>query len=255
VLELHRWETGSGTPIVCLHESGTTGEVWRPLAEAIGGRARTIASDRRGWGRSPAPEPYTATTVEEHSEDAARLIEAVGAAPAVLCGAGFGAVVALDLLVRRPELARGAVTIEPPLLAFLAEATEALSEDVGALRERISAAGPGAGVELYLSGRLRALGSGAERLPDGFRAAAERPFSLFAELGAVPAWRLPLTELARLPRPAALILASSTPELVRRAGLELVARSPQVELRELDSPGLPQLDAAGPLGELILELA
>jgi pimeloyl-ACP methyl ester carboxylesterase len=256
VLALHRWEAGSGTPIVCLHESGTTGEVWRPLAEAIAGRARTIACDRRGWGRSPAPEPYTATTIEEHAEDAARLIEEIGGAPVVLCGAGFGAVVVLDLLVRRPGLVRSAVTIEPPLLAFLAEATEALSEDVGALRERISAAGPRAGVELYLSGGLRALGPGAERLPEPFRAvAAERAFSLFAELGAVPAWRVPLAELARLPRPAAVVLASSTPELVRRAGLEFSARSPEVELRELDSAGLPQLEAAVPLADFVLELA
>jgi pimeloyl-ACP methyl ester carboxylesterase len=253
--ELYRWEIGSGQPVVCLHESATTGDVWRPLAEAIGDRARTIACDRRGWGRSPVPEPYLGTTVEEHAEDAAHLIAELDAAPALLCGAGFGAVVALDLLVRRPELARAAVLIEPPLLAFLPEATETLSDDVGSLRERIAAGGPAAGVELYLSGALRALGPGGERLPPEFRdAVADRPLSLFAELGAVPGWRLSLAELARLPHPATIAVATSTPELVRRAASELAARSEGSELRELDSAGLPQLGAAGELGEILLHL-
>jgi pimeloyl-ACP methyl ester carboxylesterase len=255
LLELHRWQAGSGVAVVCLHESGTTGEVWRPLATAVDGRARAIACDRRGWGRSPAPEPYLGTTVEEHAEDAARLITELDAAPAVLCGAGFGAVVALDLLVRRPELTRAAALIEPPLLAFLAEATEMLSADVGKVRERISAGGPEAGVELYLSGALPALGPGAERLPAEFRdVPSQHPFSLFGEIGAVSAWRLPLRELTDPPHPAAIVLATSTPKLVRRAGLELSARSKAVELRELDSSGLPQLDAAGELADLVLEL-
>jgi pimeloyl-ACP methyl ester carboxylesterase len=254
-LDLHRWQTGAGSAVVCLHETGTTGEVWRPLADAIAGQLRTVAYDRRGWGESPAPEPYVGTTVEEHAEDAVRLIAEVDAGPAVLCGAGFGGVVALDLLARHPNLTRGAALIEPPLLAFLPDATEVLSDDVGALRTRIAAEGPSAGVDLYLSGSLRALGPGAERLPANFgAAAAERPFSLFAELGAVPAWRLPLAQLTRLSHPATIVITTSTPELVRRAAEELADRSEAASLRELDSSGLPQLDAARELGELVLEL-
>jgi pimeloyl-ACP methyl ester carboxylesterase len=256
LLDLHRWEAGSGDTVLCVHESAATGEAWRPLARAIAERARTVAYDRRGWGRSGAPEPYLGTTVEEHSEDAARLIEQLEVAPALLCGAGIGAVIALDLLVRRPELARGALLVEPPLLAFVPAATEAISADVGALREAVAARGPRAGVELYLSGSLRALGPGAERLPAELaETAAERPLSLFAELGAVPAWRLPLAELATLSSPVAIAVAGSTSELVRRASVELCGRIPGAELHELESRGLPQLDAARELAELLLELA
>ena len=75
------------------------------------------------------PTGYRRTTVEEQSEDAAALIESAAEAPAVVCGAGLGAVIALDLLLRRPELVSGAVLIEPPLLALVPAATEALSED------------------------------------------------------------------------------------------------------------------------------
>ena len=56
-MSLSFWEHGSGAPTLCLHETAASGEIWRPLARALGDRARTIAPDRRGWGGSQAPEP------------------------------------------------------------------------------------------------------------------------------------------------------------------------------------------------------
>src|SRR5215204_6942349 len=87
---------GEGAPLLLIHESAATAEVWKPLSQAIGDRARAISYDRRGWGRSSAPEDYRRTTVEEQSEDAAALIESLDAAPIVAVGAGAGAVIALD---------------------------------------------------------------------------------------------------------------------------------------------------------------
>jgi pimeloyl-ACP methyl ester carboxylesterase len=136
-VELHRWGTGRGGTVLCIHETAASSEAWRPLAAALGERARTIAYDRRGWGRSGAPEPYGRTTVQEQAEDGARVLAELEAPPAVLCGSGLGAVAALDLMLRRPDLAHAAVLIEPPLLAFVDEATEVLSGDGQALREAV----------------------------------------------------------------------------------------------------------------------
>jgi pimeloyl-ACP methyl ester carboxylesterase len=220
----------------------------------LGERTRTIAYDRRGWGRSGAPEPYLRTTVQEQSEDAARLLETADASAAVLCGAGLGAVVALDLLLRRPELARGAVLIEPPLMAFAEEATELLSEDGGALRQAVHDGGPGAGVELYLLGELTALGAGAERLPRALSAPArDRPLTLFAELAAVPSWSLPLAELAHNRIAVRVVVAESTPRLLRSAAQRLTGRLGRAELRELPGGRPPHLDDPGGLASLILE--
>src|SRR5262249_15031572 len=158
------------------------------VSAAIGEKARAIGYDRRGWGESSAPDGYRRTTVEEQSEDAAALIETLSLGEVLVCGAGLGAVIALDLLLRRPELILGAVLIEPPLLQLLPAATESLSAD---RRAPEAAAGEGreAIVQLYLSGALGALAAGAARLPEGLtRPARERPISLIAELGAVPAW-------------------------------------------------------------------
>src|SRR5690348_15469958 len=117
-VELAWSERGEGAPVLLIHETATTGAIWAPVAEALSGRASAIAYDRRGWGSSTAPDGYLRTTVEEQSEDAAALIESVGG-PAALCGAGAGAVVALDLLLRRSDLVDAAVLIEPLLLQLL----------------------------------------------------------------------------------------------------------------------------------------
>jgi pimeloyl-ACP methyl ester carboxylesterase len=254
-VDLHRWEAGHGEPVLCIHETGASAEVWRPLAEALGQRARTIAYDRRGWGRSGAPEPYLRTTVHEQSEDAARLLEQSGASAAILCGAGLGAVAALDLLLRRRELARGAVLIEPPLLAFMEEATERLSQDGGALRDAVGGGGPAAGVELYLSGELAALGAGAERLPRTLTAPArEGPLSLFAELATVPSWPLPLAAMAQNRVPARIVISESSPRPLRHAAAELAGRLGRAEVRELDGEGPAHVADPRDLAELILEL-
>ena len=110
--------------------------------------------DRRGWGASSAPDGYRRTTIEEQSEDAAVLLDSIDAGAAVVCGAGVGAVIALDLVMRRPELVAGAVLVEPPLLALLPAATEALSDDRAALQDAVADRGAEGAVELYLSGAL-----------------------------------------------------------------------------------------------------
>ena len=254
-VELHHWEAGRGGTVLCVHETATSSEAWRPLADALGERARTVAYDRRGWGRSEAPEPYLRTTIQEQSEDAARLIVERGGGAPVLCGAGLGAVTVLDLVLRRPELASGAVLIEPPLLAFVAEATELLSEDGGALRRAVHDGGPLAGVELYLSGGLPALGPGAERLPRALSAPArEQPLSLFAELAAVPSWALPLPEMDRNRVPARIVVSPSTPALLRRSCGGLAARLGGAELRELSGDRTVHLDDPAGLATLIGEL-
>lgn len=214
-----------------------------------------IAFDRRGWGGSEAPETYGRTTIEEQAEDAAAVIEAVDAAPATLCGAGLGAVAALDLLIRRPELASAAVLIEPPLLALVPEATEAISEDGERLRGAVQEGGPAAGLDLYLSGALGALGPGAERLPAEVAAAARRrPLILFAELGAVSAWTLPLEAMTVLKAPTRIITCASTTALVRAASGSLADRLAGASLVALDCGGLPHIEMPEEIAGIVTEL-
>src|SRR4029450_10529713 len=84
-------ERGGGAPLLLIHESAATSSVWGPLSKATAGRARAITYDRRGWGRSSAPEGYRRTTVEEQSEDAVALIESLDPGQVVPGGARAGA--------------------------------------------------------------------------------------------------------------------------------------------------------------------
>jgi len=254
-VELAWSERGEGQPVLLVHETAANRSVWEGVGAALADRARAITYDRRGWGASSAPEDYRRTTIEEQSEDAAALLESVDAAPAVIAGAGVGAMVALDILLRRPDLVVGALMIEPPILQMLPVATEALSED----RRRLElAAGTGENViDLYLSGGLPSLGAEVIRLPDTLIAAArQRPRSIVAEMGIASGWRAPLPSLAATDRPSIVLTAPSTPPLVRDASAALAERLAGAKAREVDSgPAPPHIGAAAEVAAMALELS
>jgi pimeloyl-ACP methyl ester carboxylesterase len=238
-------DRGEGSAVLLVHETAANAAVWDSVAEAIAPQARAISYDRRGWGDSSAPDDYRRTTIEEQSEDAAALIESTGAAPAVIAGAGIGAMLALDLLLRRSELVAGTLLIEPPVLQLLPTATEALSHD----RRRLEmATGTGEDViDLYLSGGLPALGAGVSRLPEEQIAAArERPASVIAEMGIAAGWRVPLPRLAEAERPSVIVTGLSTPPLLRDASAALDDHLANGSAREIDSGLEPPHVGAGP---------
>jgi pimeloyl-ACP methyl ester carboxylesterase len=254
-IDVFHVDRGQGPALALLHETATSARVWEPLTAALGDGVRTVAHDRRGWGETGAPEGYAGTTVEEHSEDAAGLLEALGIEEAVVCGAGLGAVAALDLTLRRGSLVRAAVLVEPPLLALLPSATEGISADRESIEDAIRDGGPRAAVDLYLAGGLPFLGSGAERLPgDAAAAARDRPLSLFAELAAVPAWSIRRSDLLAAEAPALIVTAASTPPLLRDAAGELSACLGSPRTAELGGSGLPHVAAAPELAREIRDL-
>src|SRR3954467_1018978 len=85
-VELAYDETGEGAPVVLVHDMAAHRTVWSPRPPG----ARVVAYDRRGYGGSGAPEPYSATTIAEQAEDLAALPAAAGAGGAVGVGGGGG---------------------------------------------------------------------------------------------------------------------------------------------------------------------
>jgi pimeloyl-ACP methyl ester carboxylesterase len=195
-------ERGEGPAVLLVHDLASDAETLAPRAQALSDAARVIAYDRRGYGLSGAPEPYGGTTVQEQTEDAAALLRELDAAPAVVCGEGFGALVALDLMTRHAGLVRAAVLSDPPLLALVPEATEALAAD----RERIHAAvrerGNEAGVEAWLHGR-----AGAGTLARA--RAAHRAF--YADFAGLTSWPITRRGLRALAHPAVVVTGPATP--------------------------------------------
>ncbi|HYF44856.1 MAG TPA: alpha/beta hydrolase, partial [Acidimicrobiales bacterium] len=111
---------------------------------------RTVVTyDPRGSERSRRTDGAARTTVEEHAADLARVLEAVGGGPADVLASSGGAVNALELVVRRPDLVRTLVAHEPPVLAVLPDREEA-SAATRAVEEAYRRDGFGAGMAGFI---------------------------------------------------------------------------------------------------------
>jgi pimeloyl-ACP methyl ester carboxylesterase len=212
-------ERGVGAPVLLIHGLASDAEAMAPVAEALAGDARAIAYDRRGYGSSGAPEPYRGTTVEEQAQDAAAVLDALDAGSAVVCGDGFGALVALDLAKRHRRLVRAAVLSNPPLFMFVPDATERLAAQHVELEAAVRERGPEAGVEAWLGGRAQ--GPALERAR-----AAHRAF--FADYAGLASWPVTRRELRALDVPAVVLTGPWSPPHIVAAADALAALLPVV---------------------------
>ena len=85
-IDLYYEERGAGDPILCIHGSLSSAMMWEEPAEKLARLGRVITYDRRGCTRSERPQPYLTTTVPEHADDAAALLRALSATPAIIVG-------------------------------------------------------------------------------------------------------------------------------------------------------------------------
>jgi pimeloyl-ACP methyl ester carboxylesterase len=108
---LYYEEHGSGEAIVGLHGGGSSAAMWAGAVPELAKRGRVIVFDRRGSFRSERPEPY-ATNVPEQADDAASLIDALAASPAIVIGRSYGGAIAVDLALRHPDRVRALVLLE-----------------------------------------------------------------------------------------------------------------------------------------------
>jgi pimeloyl-ACP methyl ester carboxylesterase len=131
-IRLYVEEHGSGAPILCIHGTGSSSLLWSEAGAELGKRGRAIVYDRRGFGRSERPDPLV-MDVHLHADDAAALIDALGAGPAVVVGRSQGGEIAVDLALRYPERVRALALLEGGGLTL----GEGLRRWVALLRERI----------------------------------------------------------------------------------------------------------------------
>ena len=121
-VELYYEERGAGAPIVCIHGTSSSAAVWGDAVDELAKHGRTISYDRRGCFRSERPEPYV-TDVHQHADDAAALIDALDASPAIVIGRSYGGETAIDLALRYPDRVRALALLEAALLSMSDEAT------------------------------------------------------------------------------------------------------------------------------------
>jgi pimeloyl-ACP methyl ester carboxylesterase len=98
VTDLWYDDTGSGPPVVLLHEGVVDSRSWDPVVPLLAGSHRVLRYDQRGFGRSPAPtRPYSVV------DDLVSVLDAAGVARAALVGCSRGGNIALTAALDRPE--------------------------------------------------------------------------------------------------------------------------------------------------------
>jgi len=99
---------GEGFPILCLHGHPGSGRALRVLTDFLAARAQILAPDLRGYGRSRTRQPFA---MSAHLDDLEALLDERGLQRCLLLGWSLGGILALELALRRPQLASGLILI------------------------------------------------------------------------------------------------------------------------------------------------
>lgn len=93
--------------LVFANSLGTDLRIWNAVAARFSAKIRIIRYDKRGHGLSgTTPAPYR---LDDHVDDLAALLDALGIGAAIVCGISVGGMIAQALAVRQPERVRGLV--------------------------------------------------------------------------------------------------------------------------------------------------
>jgi pimeloyl-ACP methyl ester carboxylesterase len=113
---------GEGAAILGIHGTPSSALLWVDAARELGSRGRCIIYDRRGFARSERPGLFEAVDLSDHIADAAALLDALSAAPAVVIGRSTGGEIALALAHRFPGTVKALVLLEPAVFTVDPEA-------------------------------------------------------------------------------------------------------------------------------------
>jgi 3-oxoadipate enol-lactonase len=229
---IHHEQVGNGPDLLFIHGMCGDARTWGVQVQRLSATHTCTTYDRRGHSRSPRGEAAESDAV--HADDAAALIEALALEPLVVASSG-GARIAVELLRRRPDLVRGAVLSEPPMLHLVPDAARGfVSELRPRIEQAVSERGPEAGVDAFFSFVCPGLWTSIDETVKG-RYRANAP-ALFADLEAEPN-RLSTDDLARLRTPVLLLSGAHSHPIFHEIVTVLADALPDVRVMELADSG------------------
>jgi pimeloyl-ACP methyl ester carboxylesterase len=114
-IQMHIAEAGEGPLVLLLHGFPEGWYSWRhQLAALAGAGFHAVAPDQRGYGRTDAPEEIERYSMFHLVGDVVGLLHALGERQAVVVGHDWGAPVAWNTALYRPDLVRGVAALSVP---------------------------------------------------------------------------------------------------------------------------------------------
>ena len=225
---------GARAPAVLLIH-GTAAALWGDLPARLSPGQCVVDYDRRGYDGSSGPAP---TTLADHTDDAAALLEQLELAPAVIVGWSVGGIIALDLAVRYPDRVAGLVLLEPPLHAKRHPTPRLIRGVVGGVIA--GRRDPAAGADRFLRW---ALWNNAHRCPEDAvpigwwqRMLGNGP-AIVHEIGLGTGEQLTAASLRSIRCPAVVLHGDASDPGFRRAARRLAARVPSARLQAVAGSG------------------
>ena len=140
---------GSGPTLLMIPGGPADADMMAGLAAAMAERYTVVTYDPRNNSRSRLLGEATDWNPAQEADDAAALIDAVGA-PAFVFGNSGGAQAGLALVARHPDKVRMLVAHEPPAVNLLTTAAEKRAESENVLKT-YRAQGPGAAMQAFMA--------------------------------------------------------------------------------------------------------
>jgi pimeloyl-ACP methyl ester carboxylesterase len=250
--DLYHEEAGAGEPILLIHPSGSTASTWGSVVDELARIGRVISYDRRGYARSGGRPVRELST---HTADAAALLESLQAAPAVVVGTSSGAMIALDLAVRRPDLVRAVIEHEGPRRFTRHLPTGSQVKAFAAMASLVLRGRPGDAAEVLLRSAYayRDGGSAWDAFPEAWRQAGR-------ENGRAALWDFLITignhpsasDLATVQVPVTCSYGARSPDFMVRCTRSLAAAIPTASTHRIERAAhAAPFDAPGNFVQLI----
>ncbi|MCW5621677.1 MAG: alpha/beta hydrolase [Burkholderiales bacterium] len=103
---LYYEETGSGTPVLFIHEFAGDYRSWEPQVRYFSRRYRCITYNARGYPPSDVPQDVDAYGQKQAVDDAVAMLDHLGIDKAHICGLSMGGYATLHFGIRFPQRAR-----------------------------------------------------------------------------------------------------------------------------------------------------
>lgn len=249
--KLYHEVRGSGPSVLFI--SGATGDAghFERVADLLADEFTVVTYDRRANSRSPRPAGWDKTSMDEQADDAAGLIRVLGLGLAAVFGTSGGAVILLNLLLRHPEVLRGAIIHEPPMVPVLSNADEVGAELQSMTEEGLANFGPRGTMEMFI--RQNAGNAAFENLEPELR---ERMLGnaevfFFSELEGFVSYVPDARALAEVEVPVQVVAGTDNRGVYYYEAAEWVARQLGTDLQEIPGGHAPYFDRPREMAEAI----